>query len=119
MTINQGDVFWIQGKEVDEAELGTHPHPYVVLQEDLFNHSRIDTVVVCMLTTNLKHANVYGNVLLDAGEANLPKQSVAVVSKVSSVKKTHLGAFLGSLSQQRVAQILLGMRLLQNSFQKR
>ena len=116
MTINQGDVYWIAGQNVSEPDLGIHRHPYVVLQENVFNHSRLDTVIVCALTTNLKLANAYGNVLLEVGEANLPKHSVVVVSKVSAVKKTDLGAYIGSLSAERVAQILAGMRFLQTSF---
>lgn len=116
MRINQGDVYWIQAQESDRSELGYHPHPYVVVQENVFNHSRIHTVIVCALTTNLKQASAPGNVLLDAGEANLPQQSVVVVSKVSTVDKTQLGEYIGTLSQQRVEQILAGMRFLQSSF---
>ena len=116
--IHQGDLYWIHGQDVAGAKLGVHPHPYVILQEDVFNHSRIETVVVCALTTHMKYANAYGNVLLEAGEANLPKRSVVVVSKVSSVNKTHLGNYIGSLSSQRVAQILAGMRLLKHSINK-
>jgi mRNA interferase MazF len=96
--------------------LGVHPHPYVVVQEDLFNHSRIHSVVVCALTTNLKQANAPGNVLLDAGEGNLPKRSVVVVSKVSAVDKGQLGEYVGSLGEKRVKQVLAGMRFLQVGF---
>lgn len=116
MTINQGNIYWIAGDGDSSSELGLYRHPYVVIQDNLFNHSRIDTVVVCALTTNLKQANAYGNVLLDIGEANLPKQSVVVVSKVSSVKKAQLGDYIGSLTNKRVKQILAGMRLLQSSY---
>ncbi len=119
MTINQGDIYWIQAQADVHPELGSHPHPYIVLQEDIFNHSRIDTVVVCALTTNMKHANLYGNLLLDVGEANLPKRSVVVVSKISAIKKDQLGEFIGSLSSQRVAQILARMRFLQSAFLNR
>jgi len=55
-------------------------------------------------------------VLLEAGEANLPQQSVAEVSKVSAVDKTQLGAYIGTLNSRRVNQLLAGMRLLQSSF---
>jgi mRNA interferase MazF len=88
----------------------------VVVQDDVFNHSRIDTVVVCALTSNLKRANEPGNVLLDVGEGNLPRQSVVVVSQVSSVEKARLGERIGSLSDARVEQILAGMRFQQLSF---
>ncbi|MCA9988185.1 MAG: type II toxin-antitoxin system PemK/MazF family toxin [Anaerolineales bacterium] len=117
LPINQGDIYWIRPDD-ETAELGRHPHPYVVVQDDLFNHSRIHTVVVCALSTNLGQANQYGNVLLDDGEGALPKQSVVVVSKISSVPKSQLGDFVGRLDPARVAQILGGLRLLQKSFMK-
>lgn len=111
--INQGDIFWVADLDSVESDI---PHPYVVIQDDAINHSRVDTVVVCALTSAQKRASLPGNVLLDAGEANLPKQSVVEVSKVSSIKQTLLGDYIGSLSAQRVQQILAGMRFLQASF---
>ena len=92
------------------------PHPHVVIQDDLFNHSRIHTVVACALTSNVKRASIHGNLLLEAGEANLPKQSVVEVSKVSTVDKSQLGEYIGALSEQRITQILAGMHFLQASF---
>jgi len=67
--INQGDVYWIRSENPEGAELGFYPHPYVVIQDNLLNHSRIHSVVVCALTTNLKQANAPGSVLLEVGEA--------------------------------------------------
>lgn len=112
MTINQGDLYWIPLEESDGSGSG-YTHPHVVLQENVLNRSRIDTVVVCALTTNMKQAKAPGNVLLEAGEAGLPKQSVVVVSQVSTVNKTQLGEYIGTLSSQRVDQILAGMQFLQ------
>jgi mRNA interferase MazF len=109
VAINQGDIYWVQlGSDI--------PHPHVVLQENVFNHSRIATVVVCELTSNMKRVNMPGNVLLEAGEGNLPKQSVVEVSKVSSIEKAQLGDYIGSLTEERIHQILAGMRFLQQSF---
>ena len=113
--INQGDIYWVQ-LDNDSGIESTIPHPYVVIQDDLFNHSRIHTVVVCPLTTNLKRIQIAGNILLDEGEANLPKSSVVEVSKVLSVDKSHLGAYIGSLDKRRIKQILNGMRFVQTSF---
>ena len=90
-----------------------YAHPHVVIQDDVINHSRIKTVVVCALSTNLTRANTPGNVLLDMGEANLPKQSIVIVSQVTSVDKTQLGDYIGSLSHQRIHQIFAGMRFIQ------
>jgi mRNA interferase MazF len=114
-SIRRGDIFWI---ELDEGH-GSVPgvaHPYVVIQDDVFNRSRIPSVIVCALTSNSKRAHEPGNVLLDAGEGGLPKRSVLVVSQVSSVDKTTLGERIGSLSNERVEQILDGMRFQQASF---
>jgi mRNA interferase MazF len=111
-TVRQGDVFWIKLDEPAGAE-PDYAHPYVVIQEDVFNRSRIQTVIVCALTSNLKQAKAPGNVLLDPGEANLPRQSVVVVSKVSAVDRAMLGEYIGSLNEARVDQILSGMRFLQ------
>jgi mRNA interferase MazF len=113
--INRGDVFWI-GPEDSQGPVPGYSHPQVVVQDDVFNHSRITTVVVCALTSNLRRANEPGNVLLEVGEGNLPKQSVVVVSQVSSVEKARLGGWIGSLSDARVEQILAGLRFQQVSF---
>jgi mRNA interferase MazF len=112
MEVNQGDIYWVALDEPHEAGPGV-PHPHVVIQEDVINHSRIKTVVVCALTTNEKRANLPGNVILDAGEANLPKRSIVEVSKVSTVDKTQLGEYIGSVCRERIDQILSGMRFLQ------
>jgi mRNA interferase MazF len=112
--INQGDLFWARLDAPDETDAG-YPHPQVVIQDNILTHSRIKTVVVCGLTSNLKRASLPGNVLLEAGEANLSRPSVVVVSQVSTLEKTQLGEYIGSLSAERVRQILAGMRFLQLS----
>ncbi len=113
--VNRGDVYWLQRDAIGGAEPDIR-HPYVVIQEDVLNHSRLNTVVVCALTSNLKRASFPGSVLLDVGEANLPKPSVIEVSKVSTVGKAQLGDYIGSLSEPRVSQIIAGMRFLQASY---
>ncbi len=112
MEVNQGDIYWVPLQESSDLDAG-YTHPQVVIQDDAINHSRVNTVVVCALTTNIKRANLPGNVLLEAGEANLAKQSIVVVSQVSTVRKAQLGEYIGSLSKQRVDQILSGMRFVQ------
>ena len=107
MHINRGDIFWIAPDD-SRGPAPSYSHPHVVVQDDVFNHSRITTVIVCALTTNLHKATEPGNVLLEAGEGSLPKQSVVVVSQISSVNKSRLGERIGALSDARVEQILAG-----------
>lgn len=111
MDIRPGDIFWISPNESDGIS-SDHTHPYVVIQNDSLNN-----VVVCGLTSNLKRAKEPGNVLLDAVEANLPKQSVVVVSQVSVLDKSQLGEHIGTLSEQRLKQVLAGMRFLETMTQ--
>lgn len=111
MVINQGDVFWID-LGVPSGSAPGYRHPHIVIQNNLFNRSRINTVVVCALTSNLKRANAPGNVLLSPGEANLPKQSVVNVSQIFTVDKSDLVEKIGTLLPQRVREILDGIHLL-------
>jgi mRNA interferase MazF len=106
MTIKQGDIFWIPIDDPNGAQ-SDFIHPHVVI-----DHGVDMAVVVCALTTNMKRAKAPGNVLLEAGEANLPRQSIVVVSQVSTVNKTQLGTYIGSLSDERIHQILAGMKFL-------
>jgi len=108
--MKQGDLFWIEFDEPVDSNPG-YKHPHVVIQNNVFNTSRINTTIVCTLTSNLKRAGAPGNVLLDAGEGNLPKQSVVVVSQIITVDKTELGEYIGQLSRSRVRQILEGIDL--------
>jgi mRNA interferase MazF len=118
MVVNQGDIYWVSLEEPGGSEPG-YTHPHVVIQENVINHSRINTVVVCGLTTNLRRAKAPGNVLLESGEGNLPRQSVVVVSQVSTVEKAQLGEYIGSLTSERVDQILAGLRFLQRMTEPR
>ena len=111
MVINQGDIYWIELEEPTGSEPG-YSHPHVVVQNNVFNASKINTVIVSALTSNIKRADAPGNVLLEKGEANLPKQSVVLVSQIFTVDKSQLGEFIGALSERRVQQIIEGIYLM-------
>jgi mRNA interferase MazF len=110
VVIQQGDIYWVDLGEPIGSEPGFR-HPHVVVQNDVFNGSRIHTVVVCALTSNLRRAEAPGNVLLTPGEANLSKQSVVNVSQIFTVDKRQLEEKIGSLSTLRVREILDGICL--------
>ncbi|NQU13002.1 MAG: type II toxin-antitoxin system PemK/MazF family toxin [Desulfobacteraceae bacterium] len=111
MVISQGDVCWVSLREPSGSEPG-YRHPHVVIQNNLFNRSRISTVVVASLTSNLKRAKAPGNVLLNKGEANLSKKSVVNVSQIFTVNKGDLKDKIGSLTRERMEEVLMGLRLL-------
>ena len=111
MVIKQGEIYWVDLAEPKDSEPG-YRHPHIVIQNNLFNSSRINTVVVCSLTSNLNRAKAPGNVLLNEGEANLPKQSVVNISQIFTVKKTDLVEKIGEVSKERMIEILAGIKLL-------
>jgi mRNA interferase MazF len=116
--ISRGEIYWIAPDD-SRGPAPEYSHPHVVVQDDVFNHSRVATVVVCALTTNLHRATEPGNLLLDPGEGGLPSQSVVVVSQVDSVEKARLGERIGALSPARVEEILSGLRFQQRAFFER
>jgi len=111
VVINQGDVFWLY----TGAPFGSEPgfrRPHVVIQNDVFNASQINTTLICAITSNLQRAQVPGNVRLYKGEANLPKASVVNVSQLLTVDKRMLTEKIGTLSKERIRQILDGLQLI-------
>ncbi len=111
MVILQGDVFWLDLCTPRGSEPG-YRHPYVVVQNDVFNASRIQTTVLCAITSNLGRAMAPGNVLLRKGEANLARASVVNVSQMVTVDKSVLKDKIGTLSRQRIQEVVSGLGLL-------
>ena len=111
MVIKQGEIYWLNLGEPRGSE-PAFLHPHIVVQNNLFNSSRINTVVVCALTSNLKRAKAPGNVLLEKGEANLPKRSVVNISQIYTVNKGDLVEKIGQVSEKRMNEIIKGIRLL-------
>lgn len=109
--IKQGDIFWVKLRAPKGSEPGFR-HPHVVVQNDVFNASRINTVVVCALTANLKRTQAPGNVTLNKGESNLSKKSVVNISQVATVDKSKLNDKIGSLSSDRTKEVIEGIKLL-------
>ncbi|MGK7920849.1 MAG: type II toxin-antitoxin system PemK/MazF family toxin [Trichodesmium sp.] len=111
MLINQGDIFWIELGEPSGSQ-ASYRHPHVVIQNNVFNCSLIKTVVVCNLSSNMKLAGVPGNIILAAGEANLPDQRIVNISQIFTIEKSKLIDKIGTLAPERVDQIIGGVELL-------
>jgi mRNA interferase MazF len=111
MVIKQGEIYWIDLASPSGSEPG-YRHPHIVVQNDLFNYSNINTVVVCSLTSNLKRGASPGNVILKKGEANLPKKSVVNITQIYTVKKTDLVEKIGTVTKDKIQEIIQGISLL-------
>jgi mRNA interferase MazF len=106
--IRQGEVHWVDLGDLRGSE-PAHRRPCIVVQNDAFNASRISTVVVVVLTSNLRLGGAFGNVTLRKGEAGLPKSSVANISQLATVDRTMLDGRLGRLSRRRLDEVLSGI----------
>lgn len=107
--IRQGDVYWLDLGQPRGSEPGFR-RPFVVVQNNLLNSSRIHPIVVCAITSNLKRTRAPGNVLLEPGEANLSVRSVVNVSQLYAVDRELFEEPLGALSPERMEEILAGVR---------
>jgi mRNA interferase MazF len=111
MDIKQGDIYWIDFGTPKGSEPG-YRHAHVVIQNNVFNASRVNTVVVCALTSNPKWAKSPGNVFLKKGEGSIPKDSVVNITQIETIDKSFLTEKIGSLPPSRIKQILQGIKLL-------
>jgi mRNA interferase MazF len=106
--IKQGEVHWVDFG----SPKGSRPafrRPCVVVQDDAFNSSRLATVVVVAITSNLRLAHAFGNVTLRKGEAGLKRRSVVNISQIATVDRSMLDERIGSLRQERLHEVLQGV----------
>lgn len=111
MVIRNGSIYWIDfspGK-------GSEPRgrrPGLVIQNDALNDSNLNTVIVMAITTTLKYGELPGNVTLKKGEANMPKACVINATQVKSVDKVSIKEKIGTLSREKMAEVINGMKLI-------
>jgi mRNA interferase MazF len=76
----------------------------------MFNQSRINTVIVVIITSNIQLAEAPGNVLLPREASGLPRDSVVNVSQILTVNKTFLVERISSLPDYLQDQVDEGLR---------
>ena len=108
--VARSEVLWVDFGE----PLGSEPafrRPAVVVSSDRFNRSRISTVVVSAITSNLRLAAAPGNVELSAGEAGLDRDCIINVSQTLVVDRSRLGEQVGTLDAATMHRVDSGLRL--------
>jgi mRNA interferase MazF len=112
MVINRGEVWWANipsAKGAGSAPSGRRP--VLIIQSDRFNRSRIGTVVVLSLTSNLRLGQAEGNVYLRGKLTGLERDSVVNVSQVSTLDKSALDEMICNLSATVMQQIEEGLKM--------
>ena len=110
MVIRRGDIYWVDFSPGKGSEtLGRRPG--LVIQCDALNESKLNTVIMLAITSNLNFSELPGNVLLAKGEANMPKRCVINATQLKSVNKSSLVEKIGSLSYEKMDQVVSGLKL--------
>jgi mRNA interferase MazF len=110
MVINRSEIWWANLPD----PIGSSPgfrRPVLIVQSDSFNHSKINTAVVLIISTNLNLINSQGNVLLAAKQSGLPKDSVVNVSQLFTIDESLLDEYVETISERKMEQIDKGLRL--------
>jgi mRNA interferase MazF len=105
----RGEVWWANLPDPTGSEPG-YRHPVLVIQDDTFTQSRIRTVIVVVITANIRLAEAPGNVLLPHAVSGLLRDSVANVSQILTVDKTFLVERIGALPDYLQEEIDEGLR---------
>ncbi|EMS80271.1 type II toxin-antitoxin system PemK/MazF family toxin [Desulfotignum phosphitoxidans] len=111
MVIRKGSLYWVDFSPAKGSDpMGKRPG--LVLQNDLLNDSKLNTVIVAAITSTMKFGELPGNVSLHKGEANLPRPSVINMTQIKTVDKRSLKEKIGTLSKDRMAQVHDGLNLI-------
>lgn len=108
----RGELWWADLPEPVGSEPG-YRRPVLVIQINRFNRSRIKTVLVVSVTTNLALAELPGNVLVPAHDAGLEEDSVVNVTQVVTVDRDFLESRIGALPEKLLRRVEDGLRLIQ------
>jgi mRNA interferase MazF len=107
----RGEIWWANLPDPLGSEPG-YRRPVLVIQDDIFIQSGINTVIVVAITSNLQLANAPGNVLLPRAASSLPKDSVANVSQVLTIDKTFLVERITALPGYLQEEVDEGLRII-------
>ncbi len=110
MVIHRGEIWWAGLGEPRGSEPG-YRRPVLVVQSDAFNRSRISTVLVVAITSNLRLADAPGNVRVTGRQSKLPRESVVNVSQVLTLDKQFLTERVGRLPPKPLTEVERGLRL--------
>jgi mRNA interferase MazF len=108
--IKRGEIWWANLVDPRGSEPGFR-RPVLVVQSNAFNASRIGTVVVAAITSNLRLAEAPGNVRLKRRESKLSQESVVNVSQILTLDRRFLTERVGRLPPAAFSQVEEGLRL--------
>ena len=106
----RGEIWWAEFGIPYGSEIG-YNRPVLIVQNDGFNESRIKTIVVLPLTTNLRLVDAPGNVLLRKKESKLSNDSVIVVAQLYAIDRSRFRDRVSKVAKETMEQVEIGIKL--------
>jgi mRNA interferase MazF len=107
--VYRGEIWWASLPNPIGSEPG-YRRPVLIVQDDIFTQSRINSVIVVIITSNTQLAEAPGNTLLPSKATGLPKDSVANVSQLFTIDKKFLVERIGMLPEYLQEKVDEGLR---------
>ena len=111
--MRRGEIWWASLPDPQGSGPG-YRRPVVVIQSDSFNESRINTVIVAILTSNLNLAAAPGNVMIEQRVSMLSNDSIVNVSQVLTIDRSLLTEIVSKLPDRIMDTLDDGLRLVMN-----
>ncbi|TFG87423.1 MAG: type II toxin-antitoxin system PemK/MazF family toxin [Chromatiales bacterium] len=108
--MRRGEIWWAALPTPSGSRPGFR-RPVLVVQSNPFNDSRIATVIVAIVTSNLALAEAPGNVRLSKSDSGLSKPSVVNVSQVATLDRKLRTKRVRPLSGDALRRVDEGLRL--------
>ena len=102
--MRRGDICWVDLGEPIGSEPG-YRRPVLIVQDDSFNASKLATVIVISLTSNVELRKMPGCVYLSADETGLPKESVVNATQIRTIDKKRIEEHVGQLDDSTMFMI--------------
>jgi mRNA interferase MazF len=96
MVMQRGDIFWADLSDPIGSDPG-YRRPVLVIQDNAFNNSKLATVIIVSITSNINLKSFPGCVLLTKSESGLPKDSVINTSQIRTIDKSVLTEHVSQL----------------------
>ena len=106
----RGEIWWAS-LPVRRGSEPVYRRPVVIVQSDAFNQSKISTIIVAAISSNLRLAQAPGNIYLKRRESRLPKDSVINFSQLLTLDKKYLSEKAGKLSPKRMFELEEGLKI--------
>ena len=108
--MKRGEIWWASMGEPKGSEPG-YRRPVIIVSTNEFNRSLIQTVIVAVVTSNLRLVDAPGNFKITKKQSILSKGSVVNISQLITLDKMFLTEKIGKLNPKNINFLNEGIKL--------